>query len=218
MEILIPELDKRGIPWHYPILAGHNTKPEDMEGKTWEHWQNDVEEGLKYLLPNCKQVVIIGLSMGALLALELAEKYPDEISSLILLSPALKFKNPLTKYTSEITRYVKKIPGINLFRFSTAKLAETQKGYSWFPAKSFHHYWLRTLHFNSILEKIHQPVTIFHSKKDRLADPAGAEYIYNKIKSIDKKIIWLNKSGHELLLDVESEKIVNKIMHLQYLK
>lgn len=78
LEILIPELEKKNIPWHYPILAGHNTKPEDLEGKTWQHWQNDVENGLKYLLPDCQQVIIIGLSMGALLALELAVKsyYP----------------------------------------------------------------------------------------------------------------------------------------------
>lgn len=212
LEILIPELEKKDIPWHYPILAGHNTKPEDMEGKTWEDWQDDVESGLKYLLPVCEQVVIIGLSMGALLALELAEKYPNKIKGLILLSPALKFRNPLTKYTAKITSYVKKIPGINRFRFSNFKLAETQKGYSWFPAKSFHQYWLRTQHFDSVLEKINLPTTIIHSKKDRLADPFGAEHIYQKIKSKDKKIFWLNKSGHELLLDVEADEVVKIIM------
>ncbi len=214
LEILIPELDKKNIPWHYPILAGHNTKPEDLEDKTWEHWQKDVENGLNYLLPVCKQIIIIGLSMGALLSLELATKYPDKIKGLILLSPALKFRNPLTKYTTQITQRMKKIPGINLLRFSTIKLSETQPGYSWFPAKSFHQYWLRTQHFDSVLEKIIQPTTIFHSKKDRLADPAGAEYIYNKIKSKEKKIIWLEKSGHEILLDVESEEIVNKIIKI----
>lgn len=107
---------------------------------------------------------------------------------------------------------MKKIPGINLFRFSNIKLAETQKGYSWFPAKSFHQYWLRTLHFDSVLEKINQPTTTFHSKKDSLATPAGAEHIYNKIKSTNKEIIWLKKSGHELLLDVEANEIVNKIL------
>ena len=218
LEILIPELDKKNIPWHYPILAGHNTKPENLEGKTWEHWQTDVEDGLKYLLPICEQVVIIGLSMGALLAMELAEKYPDKIKGLILLSPALKFRNPLTKYTTQITQRIKKIPGINLFRFSSIKLAETQLGYSWFPAKAFHHYWLRTQHFDSVLEKITQPTTIFHSKKDRLADPAGTKHIYNKIKSKDKEIIWLKKSGHEVLLDVEAEIVIKKIMQIKYLK
>ncbi|XOU94070.1 MAG: alpha/beta hydrolase [Candidatus Kerfeldbacteria bacterium] len=214
LEILIPELDKKNIPWHYPILAGHNTKPEDLEGKTWEHWQKDVEDGLNYLLPICEQIIIIGLSMGALLSLELAAKYPDKIKSLILLSPALKFKNPLAKYTSQVTKYIKKVPGINLFRFSTIKLAESQKGYSWFPLKTFHQYWLRTQHFDSVLEKIVQPTTIFHSKKDRLADPAGAEYIYNKIKAKDKQIIWLKKSGHEVLLDTETQEIVTKISSL----
>lgn len=212
LEILIPELDKKNIPWHYPILAGHNSKPEDLEGKTWEHWQADVEAGLKYLLSLCEQVVIIGLSMGALLSLELAAKYPDKIKSLVLLSPALKFRNPLAKYTTHITKRMKKIPGINILRFSTIKLAETQLGYSWFPAKSFHQYWLRTQHFDSILEKISQPTTIIHSKKDRLADPAGTEYIYNKIPTKEKEVIWLKKSGHEILLDVEANKVVKKII------
>jgi len=218
LEILIPELEKRDIAWHYPILAGHNTKPEDLEGKTWKHWQEDVEEGLKYLLHEVESIKIIALSMGSLLALELAKKYPSKVESLVLLSPALHFKNPLTKYTPQIKTIVNKVPGIGILRFSSLGVSRKNKTYSWFPAKTFHHYWLRTQHFDSVLEKIFQPTLIIHSKKDRLANPSGAEHIFNTIKSEIKEIKWLNKSGHEMLIDIEAEKVVKLIFSSKILR
>jgi len=216
LEILIPELEKRGFAWHYPILAGNNTKPEDLVGKNWKHWQEDVGAGLKYLLQEVESVKIIALSMGTLLALELAEKYPKKVSGLVLLSPALHFKNPLTKYTPQIKKIINKVPGIGMLRFSSVKVARKNKTYSWFPAKTFHHYWLRTNHFDSILEKIYQPTLIIHSKKDRLANPSGAEHIFNTIKSEIKEIKWLNKSGHEMLIDIEAKKVIKLIFSSKF--
>jgi len=218
LEILIPELEKRNIVWHYPILAGHNTHPGDLEGKTWEHWQHDVEEGLKYVLQEADKVIIISLSMGSLLALELAAKYSEKIKSIVLLSPVLHFRAPLSFYSPKIKKVFKKFPIFKIFRFSSFKVARKNLSYPWFPVEAFHHYWLRTKHFDSVLEKVFQPTLIIHSKRDRLANPSGAEYIFDTIKSEIKEIKWLNKSGHEMLIDIEAEKVIKLIFSSKIFK
>lgn len=211
LEAVIPELKKRGIVWHYPILAGHGTKPHDLADKTWQHWQNDVELGLQYLLPDADKIVIISLSMGSLLGLELAAKYPENIAGLVLLSPALHFKTRLAKLTPYISKIVKRIYFPRMLKYNFMELAKRDKGYLWFPTSAFKHYWLKTRNFKPILEKVHQPVLIIHAKKDKVAAPSGAQYIFDHLASQEKKLIWLEKSGHEVLLDNEVNQVLQYI-------
>ncbi|MFA6588077.1 MAG: alpha/beta fold hydrolase [Patescibacteria group bacterium] len=218
LEAVIPELEKRQIPWHYPILAGHNTQPGDLRGKTWEHWQNDVRTGLEYLLQETEQVVIIALSMGSLLALELAAEYPNKVSGLVLLSPALRFKSRLARHAPVISKYLKIYPGVNLVRFSSISLALKNKGYNWFPVQTFMHYWHRAQNFDEVLKRVHQSTLIIHSKKDRIALPLGAEHVFKTIPNQEKKLVWLEKSGHEILLDMETEKVLAEIFKFKALQ
>ena len=211
LEAVIPGLEKRGIVWHYPILAGHGTKPDDLADKTWSHWQADAEQGYQYLLPATDQIVIIALSMGALLGLELAANHPDKIAGLVLLSPALHFKSKLAKFTPYISKVVKRFYYPKMAKFNSIEVEKLDKGYPWFPTSAFKHYWHRTRDFDAVLKKIHQPVLIIHAKKDRLAAPSGAQRIFDHIQSKEKRIVWLEYSGHEILLDGETDKTLQYI-------
>ncbi len=215
LEAVIPGLDKRRIPWHYPILAGHGTGPKDLERATWEMWQKDAEDGLNYLLGTSDRAVIVALSMGTLLALELAEKYPDRVAGLVLLSPCLRFYLKLVKFTPILTRVLKRFPNPSAAKFSSLEYAKRDKGYLWFPTLAFRHYWIRTQHFDSVLENVHQPVRIIHSKNDKVADPSGAQHIYHHLPSKHKELIWLEKSGHEVLLDSEADTVLRYIFEFE---
>jgi carboxylesterase len=218
LEAVIPELDKRHISWHYPILAGHGTKPKDLEKVTWEMWQQDVENGYQYLAAASQKIIVIALSMGTLLAMELAAKHPETVAGLVLLSPCLHFHSKLTRYTPALTKFVKKFPNASVAKFSSILQAKKDLGYLWFPTCAFKHYWLRAQHFDSVLEKIHQPVLIIQPKNDKIASPSGAEHIYKTIPASDKKMVWLEKSGHELLLDIETTTVLNHIFSFKQLQ
>ncbi len=70
-------------------LAGHGTSIGDFEQRTWRDWYASASDGLRALRAHASQVVAVGQSMGALLALQLAADHPDEINGVALLSPAL---------------------------------------------------------------------------------------------------------------------------------
>lgn len=46
---------------------------------------------------------------------------------------------------------------------------------------------------------------IFQGRLDRTVDPRGAQDLYSRVNSIDKQLIWMEKSGHIITLDVEWE-------------
>src|SRR6476469_3635383 len=64
-------LAERGVHVNGVRLAGHGTRPEELNDLTWRDWLRSASEGLEKLKRNGRKVVIIGFSMGGLLGMQL---------------------------------------------------------------------------------------------------------------------------------------------------
>ena len=73
-----------------PVLAGHATALAALNETTWQDWLHSAEAAHTWLATRCDRVHVIGLSMGALLALLIALRQPPALRGrLVLLAPAL---------------------------------------------------------------------------------------------------------------------------------
>ena len=77
-------LARNGFKVYCCQLAGHCGSTEDLIKTKWEDWYASVEESFEVLRKDCDTIVVGGLSMGAVLALHLAAKRPDEVLGLAL--------------------------------------------------------------------------------------------------------------------------------------
>lgn len=188
-----------------PLLPGHGTRPEDLISVHWEDWYQAAEEGYKKLAEPGKKIFVGGESMGGLLSLLLAANHP-EITGILLFAPALiirgiwqaKWVAPFRKimpkgYLKEANnRTEDQLPwqGYNVLTLpAVAQLATLQKI------------------INARLDQVAQPILIFQGKLDGTVDAAGAQKIFNAVRSTDKTLIWLEESGHCLLLDRELNQV-----------
>ena len=217
LEAIIPALDKYGLEWHYPILAGHGTSPKDLKDKRWYHWHQDAEQAYRYVRQAHERVVIIALSMGALLGLELAAYHQPNVTGLVLVAPCLRFKNPAAKHTKLISKVLPRFPNARKDKYSSPEYAANDKGYSWFPTKTYQSFWERTNQMSEIIRAVRCPVRIIQSRLDNIADPRGAQEIYDQLKS-PKELLWHEKSGHEMFLDAETDEVIHEIMDFTPLK
>jgi carboxylesterase len=80
-------LQARGYAASAPLLPGHGRMPEDLLFVDWFTWLRFAEVSL---LKQQKPVVLGGLSMGALLSLILAARYPALVKGLVLLAPVVQ--------------------------------------------------------------------------------------------------------------------------------
>src|SRR5258705_3283877 len=69
-------------------LPGHATRVEEMEPYSHADWYGSVVDGLQRLKPVSKRTVVIGQSLGALLALKLAHDRPDDVDAVVAVSTA----------------------------------------------------------------------------------------------------------------------------------
>jgi carboxylesterase len=72
-------------------LPGHGTTPEAMDGVGYRDWKAAAERALLQI-NGFRQVFIVGLSMGALLAVIAAAAHPDRVAGLALVAPAMRLR------------------------------------------------------------------------------------------------------------------------------
>ena len=103
---LVPRLERAGFEYAVPILRGHCTTPEDLLGVTWRDWLEDARQALLELTGEAKSVAVVGLSMGGLVALNLAAEHPTRVSGVVT-SAKTASSRPCTPPTTASTGRLK---------------------------------------------------------------------------------------------------------------
>lgn len=207
---LVPHLKKAKIPYEMPVLRGHGTRFQDLRGVTSRDWYVDAERALISLWNYCDRIVVVGLSMGGLVAMELAIKHPDKIAGLATVAGALKFADPLSRFTGVLAKFVKYWPSPNSFNDLSLKV--NCKNYPKFPTDAFASLYDYSHEIADRLAEIHVPIRILQSKKDQIVAPESANIIYEKVSSQHREIIWYDESGHEMMQDMEADQVFSDIM------
>lgn len=200
-------LARKGFSVRCPLLPGHGTAPQDLTRIRWQAWAGEVESALRELQSRCDVVFVGGLSLGSLLALWLGAGHP-EIAGLIPMSPAIKVTNRMFPLTLGL-RY--------FFKFSPFAPPEDNLGdpeaihrswhYDELPMWSASEVYLLQRRVRSMLPKIRQPILIFQGRRDPQLDPQAAQIVNDGVSSTDKAVIWLQNSGHNLLVDGQRESV-----------
>lgn len=211
LDAILPELDRLRLAYDYRMLSGHGTTPKDLANIRWVNWQADVEAAYRRLRQQHDQVVVVALSMGTVLAIELAAHHHNHVAGLVLLSPAVMFKNPLSPFTPLVSTILPRFPFPVQDAFSSKIYADRCQGYRWFPTKSYASFWERTKTIWTDVPSVKCPVRIIQSHADKIADPRGAQRIYDALPG-RKELLWHSISGHEMLLDAEVPKVLEEII------
>ena len=187
-------------------LAGHGSTVEALEQTRWPDWYQAVEEGVAELRQRCAHVYIIGLSMGALLAMKAAAELPVEKAAFLAAPIFLQDKRiPFVKILRYFIRRVKKHKRV----YHVGE--EYQQGYDETPTRPLPSLLgLLALCKNDYLLRIRIPVLIIQSKDEKTVAPESARYIYQRLRSVppsQKELLWLENSGHIVTLG-EAREVV----------
>jgi carboxylesterase len=195
-----------GLPYRVPVLRGHGGQWEDLTGVTAEDWYEDAENTMLDLLTECQKVVVVGLSMGGLVAIDLAVRHRHKVAGLVTIAAALKFKDPLAALTPAVAKVVASWKSPNAYQ--DQELArQRNKNYPKFPTQAFVQLYDYAGTISNRLSFVHAPTLVLGARKDQIVSPKAAETIFKRIPSKDKRLVWFDETGHEMLLDLEAEKV-----------
>src|SRR4030095_8749090 len=207
---LKPYLDKLHLKSSFPVLRGHGTKFQDLNGVTYKDWIADAEKALNTLSKSVDKVILVGLSMGGLISLELGIRHPDKIAGVVTVGAALKFADPLSVLTPLLSKIVPYWPSPKAFH--DKNVAKNNRNYKWFPTTAFASLYEFTKLAEKRLPKFKLPLLVIHSKKDQIISPRSANTIYEKVSSDHREIKWFYKSGHEMMQDMEAKEVFEAVV------
>lgn len=171
-----------------PTLSGHGVELT-LKGMTAAHWFRDVENAYRLLAKKVDKVVVVGFSMGGMLAMYLALRY--KVQKLVLLSSSLKYID--IKQLFQLSKgYLQNREDITEQQFLILRQNMYQAKKMKIPTMiSFREVVQEVAPYVS---KIKQPIIIVQGMKDGLVPSATAQFIYEKVASTKKKI-YLSKNG-----------------------
>jgi len=193
--------------------------PWPGERNDWPAWEQAVGEGfaaLGELSPGAPQAVV-GLSMGALLALELARQNRDALAAVVTLSPAVTLPPPVraalwlaARALGERGRQRVLPKGVSDIRDPVVRASHPKSPpFTVAAALSFNQ--LR-LAVRARVGAVAQPQLIVHSLLDRTCPVAGARWLARNVGARDVELCILEKSGHVIPIDVEHERAAALIL------
>jgi carboxylesterase len=183
-----------------PKLKGHTGDKADLKRVTYQDWVNSVEEEiLKF--QKIDQVVLIGFSMGGLIAINLAYKF--SISALITINTPI--------YYWDIKQIVFNIINdIKQGKFNhTKRYLDNSLG---FPIEALINFRALLNKTKPVLGKINCPVFVLQGRDDDVVRHQSADYIYNNVASSIKQIKYYDHSGHTMLKSAAAAEAIFDIM------
>lgn len=193
----------QGYTVSVPRLPGHGTDISDMYGTRYSDYRAEIDSAYAELAAQCDIVVVVGLSMGGTLVLDLAERHP-EIAGVVLVNAAVASTNKQLLLLPLLKHLIKALPAIG---DDIKKPDTTERGYDKTPLKPIASLVQAWKTVRADLGKITCPVLLFRSTEDHVVDPSSARIILDGIGSQDKREVLLHNSYHVATLDHDALEI-----------
>ncbi|MBB6284557.1 esterase/lipase [Geobacillus subterraneus] len=179
-----------------PTLPGHGDELR-LKGITYDRWVEAAEQAFQALSRRCDTVYVVGFSMGGVLAVHLAEKYP--VARLVLLSAAFYYVNPRQLWCDIREMFANGWRGARehpLFLRYRNKMRAT-------PFSAVREFRKLVRHVRPRLPHVQAPVLIAQGEKDGIVPLKSAYYLYENIGSAEKALLLLPNSYHHVCHSVD---------------
>jgi carboxylesterase len=193
-----------GFTVEMPLLPGHGTEVADLVPTRWADWSGAAEAAYLDLTARSDAVVVVGLSMGGLLALWLAEHHP-EIAALSLVNPMTQ---PPDADTVAFVRAMVEngdvlAPGVGS---DVALEGAVESAYPELPLEAALSLFAGAAEVGAALDSVICPVLLFTSTQDHVVDPESSAVLMARVKGPVEQVV-LDRSYHVATLDYDKDEI-----------
>lgn len=221
-------LSRADIHTHTVALPGHASRPEDLLGVRAEDWLNEVTRRYRELRSQYDVLHVIGMCMGALLAVEVCKRQAHVHGALVALSAPVYLDGWSTPWYRALRHLVYRLPCLPR-RIRVAEEApfgvKSELVRSFIRAgfargDGFHYQWVPLACIRQVDRlrawvrqqpgKVKCPTLIVHAEEDELTSPRSARWLRDNIP--DATLIMLNDSYHMICVDNEREHVMQAVL------
>lgn len=198
MRPLAEALAARGVRARGPWMAGHEGGASVLATTSQQDWVALARAELAELRAEHDRVFLVGLSMGGLVSLRLAQSEP--IDGLVVIGTPLVLASPIPQLLPLVRWFISSRPksGSDI---REPRARERHPGLEAMPLAAVAELIKLQAEVIPALPEIEAPTLIAHGRLDRTANPRDAERVHRAISSTEKEIFLLERSGHVVTVD-----------------
>jgi carboxylesterase len=218
MRYLGEQLAARGVRVRGVKVAGHAGTPEELGAAGYDNWYESAVNGLEELRQYGEPIVVVGLSMGAVLAARLTADQGESIAGVVLLAPAFFLPRSTTAalkgLRAVLGTFVDLIylynPGYSGIHDMAARSVHPTMRLMALSAP------LKLLDLSALvkplLPRIKQPALIIHARRDQTCPMRkNVRYLMKHLGSPEKRAVELEESYHVITVDSEKERVAGEV-------
>ena len=191
-----------GYTVRLPLLPGHGTAVTDMALTRWSDWYALAAATFDELRSVCDEVFVAGLSMGATLALRIAEMRPAEVAGLVLVNASVTSQDRRLVLLPVLQHLIPTLPGI---ASDIKRPGVTELAYDRVPLRALASLRTGWSEVRRDLDRIRCPVLHYRSRVDHVVEPRSGELMRAGVADLHEVV--LDDSYHVATLDNDAETI-----------
>lgn len=205
IELAVEVARKYRLRYHAPLLPGHGTTVEELAQCKYADWLSAAQAALRALTDR-GPALVAGISMGSLLALQLAATFPDKVLGVAVLANAATLSWPFPAWG------LAAVSGLGLRNFNVLKpwsdIADPIERrrhltYKAQPTAAAVEVWRAGPNVRALLPDVRAPLLILHGERDRICPVNNANLVAREVGSQDVRVVVLPRSRHIVTRDVE---------------
>lgn len=220
-------LEESGVDAYVVALPGHGTRPEDLVGLRAEDWLDAVTVEYLRLSAQYDTLHVVGMCLGALLAIEVCKRTGHSKGKLVALAAPLSLDGWGTPWYRAIRHVLYRIPAVarnwrvyerEPYGIKNERIRRLVRGML-SRGDAFHYPWvplcavreadrLRSMVWRK-LNSLRCPLMIMHATEDELTSPESARALHQRIEG--STLHLLDNSYHMICVDNERGHVTHSV-------
>lgn len=228
MRLLGKGLQRAGFTVYGMQLAGHCGSQEDLVRTRWQDWSASVHSAAVRLHTQVDRMLVMGLSMGAVLALDLASERPELVDGVAALSTMFRHDGWSIPFYTRLSFLLRPFRALGIGRHKVfmeqppygikdealrKRIVEQMQsgdsaaaglpGNPWYSIIE-----MRALsqHVQSRLGRVQAPCLVVHASQDDISSVANAELVARRVQG-PVELVLLHDSYHMVTIDRERRTV-----------
>lgn len=208
VELVVGIARDLGLAACAPLLPGHGTSVYDLARTRFADWRGAAARVLAELVAAHGKVIVVGSSMGSLIALDLAVDFAQEVAGVGVLGSPIRLPWPYPSLALAVIEW------LGIPDFTTPKSGpdirdpegrRTQITYSEQPAHAGNDVRRAGQRVEARLGLVSCPAFVAHGQHDRVCPVNNARIVYSKLgtPAWEKELLILERSRHIITRDLE---------------
>jgi len=208
-------LAAEGYAVDVPLLPGHGTSSRELARTSYADWRAAAQRSVAGLARGRAGVVVVGLSMGGTLALDLAGHAEPGILGIVPINALVLGREGLLARLAPLLQHVLPYVPRDAAGMPTDDILRpgvSEDAYRWVPARAANSLLAALPEVRAGLARIERPVLVVGSRTDRTVDPANADAIAAALTSAPVERLVCERSSHVVLLDHDADLVAERVI------